>query len=112
MDKPTVTTELFDELAAKHGGKDRVKCLVDEESGVEIVIKVPTEAAWKNFQHSISDDDKRPGAAAQLMVDVVVFPDLTTWRKIVSQCPGLVQSFGNEASKFAGARRQIQEKKF
>lgn len=112
MDKPVVTQEIFDELASKHGGKSRVKCLVDEEAGVEIVIKAPSEAAWKNFQHSINDDDKRPGALGQLMVDVVVFPDLPTWRKTIADWPGLVQSFGVEASKFAGARRQIQEKKF
>lgn len=85
------------DLKAKHGP---LRMLSAE--GHAVIIRRATEAEWAVFLGYSADDRKRLDAMRTLLDKTVVHPAPEAFRTMVAEMPGLVQTFGIQATEFNG----------
>jgi hypothetical protein len=97
----------INELKSKHGA---IFMLRGEKTGHEIIVRKPTEAAWKRFRAQTGDPAKRSMAPEALLRDCVVHPDQEGLDSMLAEYPGLVEAFAGELGELGGAVQSVEKK--
>lgn len=79
--------------------------------GKTVIVKQPEDHEYQMFLDYLNDDEKRSTAMRRLLDVCVVWPAPDLFRKLMSELPGLYQTFGSETAKLAGFTRAVEVKK-
>ena len=74
----------IEELRTKHGEVWQIDGLQ-----VDVACRCPTQAEWRKFITTVSDEKRRALAPEELANRVVVYPDTATWNAMCERRPGL-----------------------
>ena len=105
---PKLTDEIRAELKRKYPDASLHRLYAE---GFEIIIKAPDDHEWRNFRNHTGDPDLRPRSMTKLMGMVLVWPSIEEWDKLVTQFPGLPESFGAKVVDIAKANLKVESEK-
>jgi hypothetical protein len=72
------------------------------ETGVDVVVRKPSEPEWRRFRSMQSDDEQRPGALRMLAIGAAIFPKGGDFMALLGEHPGLAETIGAKLVKIAG----------
>ena len=94
------------ELKQQHGA-----LTFRQHMGHGIILRRATAAEWEAYLGMASDERTKPGAMRYLLDSTIVFPAREEVAAMFFSLPGLVQTFGLQASAFNGFEGEKVEKK-
>jgi hypothetical protein len=77
----------------------------------QVIVRVPSGAAYQFFKDMASDDKKKTRALEELTRSCVVYPDATAFDALLERRPGLGTSFGGKLVELAGVVEEVEAKK-
>jgi hypothetical protein len=92
-----LSTEQISEMKAKHGPLRMLKA-----DGNSVIVRRASETEWAVYLGHSANDSQRLGAMRHLLDKVVVHPAQSEFSAMVANAPGLVQTFGIQATEFSG----------
>lgn len=99
-----LTEELIAKLKEANPGAE-LSVIEEGEIGLEVVVKVPDEGAWRRFRAQQDDDAQSSIALRGLVFACVVHPVPADFVPIVARRPGIVETVGGKLVKIAGVSR-------
>jgi hypothetical protein len=106
---PITEEQIAKHRAAKAGIEMHV--ISNSDTGIEVLVRVPDEGAWKRFRAMGSDDAQRPMALRQLVLDCLLEPTPAEFLGILAHRPGLSETFGADLVEIAGVSRANTRRK-
>jgi bifunctional DNA-binding transcriptional regulator/antitoxin component of YhaV-PrlF toxin-antitoxin module len=104
-----IDEKLIATLKEQHG--DRLELVADEDLGIEVVVRPPTDAEWDRFVAQGSDESQRHHAPKSLARACVVYPAGDELRALLQKYPAFTVSISKELVEMAGATRAVRRKK-
>jgi len=105
-----ITEEQITKLKEAHPGAE-LHHIHNEDTGVDVVVKAPSESEWKRFRSMQSDPEQRAHAIGVLFRACLVHPAAQEFAPIIAAKPGLVETFGGDLVDIAGVSRANTRKK-
>ena len=99
-----IDPKIVEELKEKHGANLHIVTA----QGVEVVVKVPSKAAYRRFRQSSRDEKRRDDATETLLRDCVVYPDAQTLNSEIEKRPAIVDTFAAEVLELAGLVKEAE----
>jgi hypothetical protein len=105
-----ITEEQIAAGKVAHPGAE-LHVISNADTGVEVLVKVPSEGSWKRFRVMQSDEGQRPLALRQLVLDCMVEPSPVDFMALLAAKPGLSETFGADLVELAGVSRANTRRK-
>lgn len=101
--------KLIASLKEQHG--DRIELVADEDLGIEVVVRPPTDAEWDRFVAQGADESQRHHAPKALARACIVYPAGDELRDLLKKYPAFTVSITKEIVEMAGATKAVRRKK-
>lgn len=106
----SITEEQIVKAQTSHPGAT-LHLLSNADTGVDIIVKSPSEGEWKRFRTMQNDEGQRTLALRTLVLGCVVEPSIAEFTKVLGELPGLAETFGAELVEIAGVSRATTRRK-
>ncbi len=105
---------ITEEQIARHKAANvgvELHVIANADTGVEVLVKVPSEGEWKRFRSMQTDDAQRSIALRQLVLACILEPSPADFLAVLARLPGLAETFGAELVELAGVSRANTRRK-
>jgi len=105
-----ITEEQITKLKEAHPGAE-LHQIFNADTGVDVIVKAPSESEWKRFNRMRTDPDQRALCMETLFRACLVYPSPQDFAPTLARLPGLAETFGSELVDIAGVSRTNSRKK-
>lgn len=96
-----INDDLIAKLKEANPGAE-LHTIENDTVGVEVVVKVPSDAEWRRFRSQQSDDQQKSIALRGLVLACVKYPPTDQFSAAVAAHPGIVETIGSKLVDIAG----------
>lgn len=99
---------LVEGLKARHNVTQVHKFTAD--TGHTVYVRMPPSATWRRFRAQMQEPKKREAAGEILIRSCLLHPEEAGFDAMLTERPGLLDTFASELCELAGLSREIEKK--